>query len=68
MVEGAGSDLALVLQVDQEVQDRCGFELRKICLGEVGGELFNPTVVGPASALGEAFELDEAGVILIPLA
>lgn len=67
LVEGAGLELAVILEVDEEVEDLFGRQFREIGPGQMVGELADPAVVGFASALGESFELDEAGVVLIPI-
>lgn len=66
LVEGAGPELALVLEVDEEVEHAHRGERGEVLTGEVAGELADPAVVSQAAALGEAFELDEAGEVLIP--
>ena len=66
LVKRAGTELALVLQVDEEVEHALGSERGKVFLREVSGKLADPAVVGQSAAFGEPFELDEAGEILIP--
>ena len=61
-----GPELALVLEVDEEVEHAHRGERGEVLIGEVAGELADPAVVGLTAALGEAFELDEAGEVLIP--
>jgi hypothetical protein len=53
--------------VDQEVEHPLGREFAEIVLRVMIGELVDPAVVGLARALGEAFELDKTGEVLIPL-
>ena len=53
--------------MDEEVEDSLGRELRQVIIRVVVAELVNPSVVDLASALGEAFELDKAVEVLIPL-
>ena len=67
MVDGAGPQPAPILEVDEEVEDTLGSELGKIVLRIVIGKLMDPAVIGLATALGEAFELDKTGEVLIPL-
>lgn len=67
LIHRTGPKLPLVLKVDEEVEHALGCELREIVLRVVVGELMNPAVVGLATALGEAFELDKTGEVLIPL-
>ena len=67
LIEGAGPEAPLVLQVDQEVEDALGAEGREIGVRIVSGELLDPAVVSSARALCETFELDETGEALIPL-
>jgi hypothetical protein len=66
LVEGAGLELAPVLEVDEEVEHGLGLEFRQMASRIVGGELADPAVVGHAGALGESFELDKPGEVLIP--
>ena len=44
-----------------------GVEIRKADLGIVIGKLLGPAEVGFYGALAQTFELDEGGVMLIPL-
>jgi len=67
LINGAGPKLPLILEVDQEVEDPLGSQLRKIGLRVVVGELVDPAVVGLTTALSEPFELDKTGEVLIPL-
>ena len=67
LIDRAGAELSLVLEVDEEVEDSLGRELRQVIIRVVVAELVNPSVVDLASALGEAFELDKAVEVLIPL-
>jgi hypothetical protein len=66
LVEGAGLELALVLEVDEEVEHGLGLEFRQMASRIVGGELADPAVVAQAGALGESFELDKPGEVLVP--
>lgn len=66
LVDGAGSQIALILEMDEEVEDTLGPQGRQVDARVVVGELVDPAVVGLASALGETFELDKASVVLIP--
>jgi hypothetical protein len=52
--------------VDEEVQHAIRREIRQVAGGVVGGELADPAVVAQAGTLGESFELDEPGEVLIP--
>jgi hypothetical protein len=52
--------------VDEEVEDLAGIEVRQRLVGMVLRELGGPAEVGSDGSLAEAFEVDEAGVILIP--
>lgn len=67
LVEGVGFEFALILQVYEEVENLLRAERGEVGLGEMIGELANPAVVGAACTLREAFKLDEAGEVLIPL-
>lgn len=66
LVERGAGELALGLEVDQEVEDLPRFEIRKRRGGEVIGQLGSPAEVGLDGAAAQAFELDEAEVVLIP--
>lgn len=66
LVEGGGGELAVVLEVDEEVEYACRGQCGEIFVREVTVELEDPAMVAIATALGEAFELDEAGEVLIP--
>jgi hypothetical protein len=52
--------------VDEKIEHARRWQRGKILIGEVTAELADPAVVAQAAALGEAFELDEAGEVLIP--
>ena len=67
LIDRAGSELALVLEVNEEIEHALGREFRQVILRVMVGELVDPTVVGFTSALGESFELDIPGEVLIPL-
>ena len=66
LVEGGRSEFPLVLEVDEEVEHAHRRECGKIFVREVLVELEDPAKVAVTAALGEAFELDEAGEVLIP--
>lgn len=66
LVEGGRSELAIVLEVDEEVEHAHWRECGEIFVREVLVELEDPAMVAVTAALGEAFELDEAGEVLIP--
>lgn len=66
LVEGGRSELAIVLEVDEEVEHAHRRECGEIFVREVLVELEDPAMVAVTAALGEAFELDEAGEVLIP--
>ena len=67
LVHRAGPELPFVLEVDEEVEHALGWEFRQVGLRVMIGELVDPAVVCLATALGEAFELDKTGEVLIPL-
>jgi hypothetical protein len=52
--------------VDEEVEHARRRQCGEFIVREVTCELADPAVVTLAAALGEAFELDEAGEVLIP--
>jgi hypothetical protein len=66
LVEGGGGELAVVLEVEEEIEDPAAVEIGERGAGVVVGELGSPAEVGPDGAFAQAFEVDEAGVILIP--
>jgi hypothetical protein len=66
LVEGGAGELAVRLQVDEEIEDPGRFEVRKCGVREVVGKLGGPAEVGLDGAPAQAFELDEAEVVLIP--
>jgi len=67
LVEGGSGELAVGLEVDQEVEDAGRFEVRQRGAGEVIGKLGGPAEVGLDGTPAQAFEMDEAEVVLIPL-
>ncbi len=67
LIEGGGSEFALVLQVDEEVEDLAGVKFWQRCVRKMLCKLPDPTEIGFDGAFAQTFELDEAGVILIPL-
>ena len=67
MVEGGAGELALVLEVEEEVEDLARIEIRERLLGKMIGKLRCPAEVGFYGTLAQAFDLDETAVILIPL-
>jgi hypothetical protein len=66
LVEGGAGELAVVLEVEEEVEDLAAVEIGERRVRVVAGELGGPAEVGFYGAPAEAFEVDEAGVILIP--
>jgi hypothetical protein len=52
--------------VDEEVEHARRGQRGEFLIREVTAELTDPAVVAQAAPLGEAFELDEAGEVLIP--
>lgn len=67
LVEGGSGELAVGLEVDEEIEDLARFEIRKRGVGEMTGELGGPAEVGLDGAPAQSFELDEAEIVLIPL-
>ena len=67
LVEGGAGELAFGLEVDEEVEDAGRFEVRQRSAGEVIGKLGGPAEVGLDGAPAQAFEMDEAEVVLIPI-
>ena len=66
LVEGGAGELAVGLEVDEEVEDLAGFEVWQRDAGVVAGKLGGPAEIGLDGASAQAFELDEAEVVLIP--
>jgi hypothetical protein len=66
LVEGGTGELAVGLEVDEEVKDLGRSEIRERCAGEMIGKLGGPAEVGLDRAAAQSFELDEAEVVLIP--
>jgi hypothetical protein len=67
LVEGGACELAVGLEVNEEVEDLGRFKIRQRGAGEMIGKLGGPAEVGLDGAAAESFELDEAEVVLIPL-
>ena len=67
LIKGGSSEFAMVLEVDEEVENLAGIEFWQGCVRVMFCKLPCPTEVGFDGALAQAFELDEAGVVLIPL-
>ena len=67
LVEGGAGELAVGLEVDEEVEDLARFEIGQRNVWVVVGKLGSPAEVGFDGAAAQAFELDEAEVVLIPL-
>ena len=66
LVEGGAGELAVSLEVDQEVEDLPRIEIGELNVGVVVGKLGGPAEVGLDGAIAQPFELDVAEVILIP--
>jgi hypothetical protein len=66
LVEGGAGELALVLEVEQEIEDLARIEIRERVIRIMIGKLRCPAEVGFYGALAQTFDLDEAAVILIP--
>ena len=67
LVDGGGGEVAFCLKTDQEVENLAALECGKILVGIVRGELLDPAEVSFGGTFAQAFELDKAGEILIPL-
>lgn len=67
MIEGGAGKLTLVLKVEEKVEDLARIEIRERVIRIMIGELGSPAEVGFYGSLAQTFDLDEAGVILIPL-
>ena len=66
LVKGGSGELAVGLEVDEEVENLARFEIRERSVGEMVGELRGPAEVSCDGAAAQSFELDEAEVVLIP--
>lgn len=66
LVDGGGCELAVVLDVDEEVEYASRRSCGKIDLAEEFREMADPAVIAVAGFRGVAFQLDEAGEVLIP--
>lgn len=67
LVDGAGGEVALGLEVEEEVEDLSARQVGKVRLGVVTVELPDPAEVGFGRSLAQSFELDKAGEFLIPI-
>jgi hypothetical protein len=67
LIEGGASELAFTLEMKEEIEDFARAKVGELCAGVVIGELGDPTEVGSDGSPAQAFEVDETGVILIPL-
>ena len=66
LIDGGGRTLAVVLDVNEEVEHAGRWQIGKLVIRVVGVELMDPAVVALPAPLGETFELDETGEVLIP--
>lgn len=66
LIDGGRRKLAVVLEVDEEIEHAGRWQIGKLVIRVVGVELMDPAVVALPAPLGETFELDEAGEVLIP--
>lgn len=66
LIDGGGRELAVVLDVDEEVEHALRWGCGEIDLDEIFRKLADPAVITVAGFLGDAFELDEAGEVRIP--
>jgi hypothetical protein len=66
LVDGAALELAIGLEVDQEVEDLVGLEFRGFLIGVVAGDLTCPVEVDLGRARGETCELDIALELDVP--
>jgi hypothetical protein len=66
LVKGGTGELAVGLEVDEEVENLTRFEIRERSVGEMVGELRGPAEVSCNGAAAQSFKLDEAEVVLIP--
>ena len=67
LIDGGPGQVAFGLQVEQKIKDLTALEAGEMLPRIMVGELPDPAEVGLDGALAEPFELDEAGVLLIPL-
>ena len=66
LVEGGTGELALGLEVEEEIENLTRCEGRELLSGEVVGELGDPAEIGFNGASAQPFELDEGAVVFIP--
>lgn len=66
LIDGGRCELAVVLEVDEKIEHAGRWQIGKLVIRVVGVELMDPAVVALPAPLGETFELDEAGEVLIP--
>ena len=66
LVEGGRGEFAIDLKMNEEIEHARRVERGEIFVRKVLVELEDPTMVAIPTALGETFELDEAGEVLIP--
>ena len=67
LIDGGTGQFAFVLEMEQEVKDLTIFETGQMLIRIVVGELADPAEVGLDGALPQPFEVDKAGVLLIPV-
>ena len=67
LVERRAGKPPLRLKVAEEAEHLAGVEIRKCGSGVMVGELVSPAEVGFYGALAQPFELDEGGVMLVPI-
>jgi len=68
LVDGGACELALSLKMEEEVEDLIAAQSGKVLVWIVLGEPSDPMEVGLGGAFAQSFELDKAGIFLIPLA
>lgn len=67
LIERRAGERSIDLKVAKEGKNLAGVEIRESGLRIMVGELIGPAEVSFYGALAQSFELDEGGVMLIPL-
>lgn len=67
LIYGVARKIPLGLKVEEEVEDLSTFQSGKMLSRIVCRELFDPSEIGLGGTLAKSFELDKAGILLIPL-
>ena len=66
LIESGRGEFAVVLEVDEEIEHAGRGQCGEILVREMILELGDPSMIALAATLGETFELDKTGEVLIP--